>query len=185
MVGGSSGFVRSLPLFGDTELHVSLFSTRCRREVHLDIRKATVEDAPAISRLIGSVARFFTLQPDGAGAEDFLKTISPEAVGGYLIDPRFAYFKAVENGALAGVIAVRDGSHLYHLFVDESFQRQGLSRQLWDHARVAVSDANPGYFTVNSTPYAQPVYECFGFVATGPRVETKGIAFVPMRWVTA
>ena len=69
-------------------------------EDHLDIIKATVEDAPAISRLIGSVARFFTLQPDEAGAEDFLKTISPEAVTGYLADPRFAYFKAVDNGTL-------------------------------------------------------------------------------------
>ncbi|MDT7513781.1 GNAT family N-acetyltransferase [Rhodoferax mekongensis] len=29
------------------------------------------------------------------------------------------------------------------------------------------------------------MYERFGFVATGPRVETKGIAFVPMRWVAA
>lgn len=154
---------------------------RCRGELQLNISTATIDDASAISRLITSVARFFTLQPDGAGAEDFLKTISPGAVAGYLADPRFAYFKAVENGTLAGVVAVRDGSHLYHLFVDESFQRRGLSRQLWDHARAAVRDANPGYFTVNSTPYAQPVYERFGFVATGPRVETHGIAFVPMR----
>lgn len=151
----------------------------------MKISTATVEDAPAISRLIGSVARFFTLQPNGVGAEDFLQTISPEAVAGYLVDPRFAYFKAVENGVLAGVVAVRDGSHLHHLFVEESFQRRGLSRQLWNHARTAVSEANPGFFTVNSTPYAQPVYERFGFVATGPRVETKGISFVPMRWVAA
>ena len=151
----------------------------------MDITNATVEDALTISRLIGSVARFFTLRPDGAGAEDFLQTISPHAVAAYLTDPRFAYFKAVENGTLAGVVAVRDASHLYHLFVGEAYQRQGLSRQLWDHARAAVGAANPGYFTVNSTPYAQPVYERFGFVATGPRVETKGIAFVPMRWKNA
>lgn len=151
----------------------------------MDISKAQADDAAAISRLIGRVARFFTLQPDGSGAEEFLKTIAPETLAGYLSDPRFAYFKAVENGALAGVVAVRDASHLYHLFVDESFQRRGLSRQLWDYARAAVGEANPGYFTVNSTPYAQPVYERFGFLATGPRVETKGIAFVPMRWVSA
>ncbi len=151
----------------------------------MDIIKATVDDASAISRLIRSVAPFFTLQPDGAGAEDFLKTISPDAVASYLVDPHFVYLKAVENGTLAGVVAVRDSSHLYHLFVDASFQRRGLSRLLWDHARPAVGEANPGYFTVNSTPYAQPVYARFGFVATGPRVETKGIAFVPMRWLAA
>jgi predicted GNAT family N-acyltransferase len=69
--------------------------------------------------------------------------------------------------------------------VDSAYQRQGLSRQLWDHARAAVGAVNPGYFTVNSTPYAQPVYERFGFVTTGPRVETKGIAFVPMRCESA
>lgn len=147
----------------------------------MKISVATAQDAAAVSRLIGSVARFFTLQPDGAGAEDFLKTISTDSVTRYLTDPRFAYFKAEQDGILAGVVAVRDASHLYHLFVDASFQRQGLSRQLWDHARAAVQDTNPGYFTVNSTPYAQPVYERFGFVATGPRVETRGIAFVPMR----
>ena len=108
---------------------------------------------------------------------------------GHGIDIRCDYVRfhlvARRLGSGAGVVAVRDSSHLYHLFVDASFQRRGLSRLLWDHARAVVGEANPGYFTVNSTPYAQPVYERFGFVATGPRVETKGIAFVPMRWVAA
>jgi hypothetical protein len=36
-------------------------------------------------------------------------------------------------------------------------------------------------FTVNSTPGAMAVYERFGFRAAGPRVETMGIVFVPMR----
>jgi predicted GNAT family N-acyltransferase len=46
----------------------------------------------------------------------------------------------------------------------------------------ALSRGNMGQFTVNSTPHAVPVYACFGFKATGPQVETKGIAFVPMRY---
>lgn len=151
----------------------------------MEICQASVDDAPAISRLITAVAHYFTLHPQGVGAEDFLKTVSAPALASTIADPRFAYFKAVENGTLAGVVAVRDSSHLYHLFVDATFQRRGLSRQLWDHARAAVRESNPGYFTVNSTTYAQPVYERFGFVATGPRVETHGIAFVPMRSVAA
>lgn len=149
----------------------------------MDIRKAVVADAPAISQLMGRVAHFFTLHPDGQGAEAFLQTISADAIAGYLADARFTYFKAMEGGVLAGVVAVRDGSHLYHLFVDPRFQGRGWSRRLWDHARTAVAALNPGYFTVNATPYAAPIYERFGFVATGPRVETKGIAFIPMRLV--
>jgi hypothetical protein len=46
--------------------------------------------------------------------------------------------------------------------------------------RRLLAAGNHRGFTVNSTPYAMPVYERFGFKATGPRVETRGIAFVPM-----
>jgi GNAT superfamily N-acetyltransferase len=92
-----------------------------------------------------------------------------------------AYYKATQGENLAGVVALRDNAHLYHLFVAPAFQGQGLSRMLWEHARGdALSRGNTGAFTVNATPYAVPVYERFGFQATGPRVETKGIAFVPM-----
>ena len=95
----------------------------------MEICQASVDDAPAISRLITAVAHYFTLHPQGVGAEDFLKTVSAPALASYIADPRFAYFKAVENGTLAGVVAVRDGSHLYHLFVDASFQRRGLRQR--------------------------------------------------------
>ncbi|WP_436132438.1 GNAT family N-acetyltransferase [Acidovorax sp. LjRoot129] len=34
--------------------------------------------------------------------------------------------------------------------------------------------------TVNATPFAHGFYERMGFVATGPAVQTAGIAFIPM-----
>jgi hypothetical protein len=34
---------------------------------------------------------------------------------------------------------------------------------------------------VNTAPYAVPAYEKFSFVATGPRKELNGIAYVPMK----
>jgi GNAT superfamily N-acetyltransferase len=78
-------------------------------------------------------------------------------------------------------VAVRDTTHLYHLFVRQEFQGRGLSRELWQHAKeAAIAAGNRCGFTVNSSPYAVPVYERFGFKATGPRIETHGIAFVPM-----
>lgn len=152
----------------------------------MHIRPATADDAAAISALILGVSQFFTLHPDGEGAEDFLATVSPEAIAGYLASPAYEYRVAEEAGALAGVVAVRNNAHLYHLFVAPAFHGRGLSRQLWDAAREAALRAgNPGEFTVNSSLYAVPVYERFGFQPTGPRVDQHGIAFIPMKLVIA
>lgn len=150
----------------------------------MHIRPATVGDAAVISALILGVSRFFTLHPDGEGAEAFLATVSAEAIGGYLASPAYAYLVAEEEGVLAGVVAVRDNTHLYHLFVAPAFHGRGLARQLWGAARdAALRAGNPGEFTVNSSIYAIPVYERFGFVPTGPRLEQNGIAFLPMKLV--
>lgn len=148
------------------------------------IRPATIADAAAISALILGVSPFFTLHPDGEGAEEFLATVGLEAIRGYLASPAYAYRVAVEDGVLAGVVAIRDNAHLYHLFVAPAHHGRGLARRLWDEAREAALRAgNPGAFTVNSSLYALPVYERFGFQPTGPRVDQHGVAYVPMRLV--
>jgi ribosomal protein S18 acetylase RimI-like enzyme len=148
----------------------------------LHIERAAPADAEAISRLIHGLARAFTLDPAGRGAEAFMRSISAEAIRGFSWAPNFAYFKGLLDGELAGVVALRDHGHLYHLFVDSKFQGCGIARALWLHARLSAEAAgNPGGFTVNSTPVAVPVYERFGFRATGAQVEMNGIAYVPMR----
>jgi GNAT superfamily N-acetyltransferase len=147
-----------------------------------EIRQALPDDAEAISALILRVAHYFTLKPNGEGAEQFLKSVSPEAIRGYIGDPGLHYLAAFDEGQLVGVAAVRHGTHLFHLFVAPERQRQGIARQLWQAARAAALAAGHDQgFTVNSTPYAVPIYQRFGFRVTGPRVEKNGIAFVPMR----
>ena len=146
----------------------------------MQIERALPEDATAISGLVMSVAHHFLLDPQWRGAEGFLQSVTPAAIERYIASPEFAYFKAVVQGHIAGVVAVRGHTHLYHLFVRPGQQGKGLARQLWHHAQSEAT--NPaGVFTVNSTPHAKPVYEKFGFRAIGERVETMGIAYIPMR----
>jgi len=148
----------------------------------MHIRPAISHDAEAISALIRSVAHYFTLHPQGQGTEEFLKTITGEAIDGLIHAAHFRYFAGFMGDDLAGVVAIRDDKHLYHLFVSPQFQRQGLASQLWAHAKAdALRRGNPGEFTVNSSPFAVPVYAAFGFVPVGDKVETHGIAFVPMK----
>jgi len=146
----------------------------------MELRPARADDAVAISRLIASVAHYFTVDPGGKGAERFFRGISPQAIRGYINDPAFYYVAAWRGNELAGAAALRNGSHLFHLFVAPAYQRQGLSRRLWEMLQ-AGADPGCGMFTVNSSPYAVAVYQRFGFVATGPPVVRNGITFVPMK----
>lgn len=148
------------------------------------IRPATPDDAEAVSALIMRLSPTFTLDPDGQGAEEFFAKVTPEVIRGFLESPEYAYLVAEEEGALAGVVGVRGNSHLFHLFVEPSHQGRGLSRRLWEMAMdTAIRAGNAGEFTVNSSLNAVPVYERYGFVPAGPRVEMHGIAFVPMKLV--
>jgi GNAT superfamily N-acetyltransferase len=149
----------------------------------MQIRIANPTDARGISTLIRSVAHYFTIHPKGFGAEPFLETISESAIESYIRASNFHYLAGFVDENLAGVVAVRDNNHLYHLFVSPPCQGRGLARELWNAAMEhALQQGNPGEFTVNSTPYAVAVYAAFGFEPAGPKVETKGIAFVPMKY---
>ena len=147
----------------------------------MDIRLAQASDAPDISRLISQLTRFFTVDPKGVGAESFLSGLEPSSISRLVTAPNFRYYVGLQREEMVGVVAIRDNSHLFQLFVIESLHSQGKGTLLWHHAKAAAIHAgNPGRFTVNSTVFGVPVYETFGFKAVGPKTETKGIAFVPM-----
>jgi GNAT superfamily N-acetyltransferase len=147
----------------------------------LKIRPALPADAHAISELIHGFAHFFTVAADGRGAEIFFQSISTTAIEGYLTSPRFHYLAGFIDQRLAGVVAVRNGKHLYHLFIAPEFHGQGLSRELWLTAKsAAIAAGNQEGFTVNASLNAVPVYEHFGFIATSAKAETHGVAYIPM-----
>ncbi|HEX8393381.1 MAG TPA: GNAT family N-acetyltransferase [Longimicrobium sp.] len=147
------------------------------------IREATPMDADAISALIHSLARWFLADPGRPeDAAAFFETITPAAVADALAGGRFRYHVAEADGVMVGVVGVREGRHLYHLFVAEPFHGRGIAGRLWAQARrVALEEGNPGEFTVNSSASAIPVYERLGFVPTGELQVQNGIAFLPMR----
>ena len=145
------------------------------------IRDAAANDAPAIAALIASLAHYFLADPSEPGsAADFFETVSEEAITGYLTNPRYQYRVAEAEGAVLGVIGMRDTSHLYHLFVAEPSHRRGFAAALWQYSRDQARSKRVTRFTVNSSRFAVPLYERFGFAATGPLTVKNGIAFMPM-----
>ncbi|AVR98056.1 GNAT family N-acetyltransferase [Pseudoduganella armeniaca] len=145
-------------------------------------RPATIADAPALGALVLDLLPYLTIDPAGKGADEFVAHIDGAAQLRYLRQPNFRYRLATRQGKLAGFIALRDNSHLFHLFVGRSWHGQGLGRRLWELARAeALAAGNPGVFTVNASDHALPMYRRFGFEPTGPREAQRGIAWTPMR----
>ena len=143
---------------------------------------------PAIAALLRELAREFIVhESTPEGAATFLAENDQAGLRGFLA-LGYVYHVALDAGSLAGFIAMRDNSHLFHLFVGKRWQGQGLSRKLWNVARAAaIARGGDGNFTVNASNYALGVYEAFGFVRDGPTRCVKGLYFNPMRlaWADA
>jgi ribosomal protein S18 acetylase RimI-like enzyme len=147
----------------------------------LTIRKATPEDALPISQLIHEVALRFNAGPGGELAPWFLASVTPSAIAACIGDTRFNYLLGLVGEALAGVVAVRDATHVHHLFVAADFHCRGIATSLWERAKTDAKAAGNGEgFLVRSSDFAVPAYERFGFRVIGTRFEKDGMAFVPM-----
>ncbi|NAX46574.1 GNAT family N-acetyltransferase [Photobacterium halotolerans] len=111
--------------------------------------------------------------------------MSEESIKTYL-STNYAYFVAINvNEKVVGVAGIRDYSHLYHLFVSDDNQGQGLSRQLWEVIKDdALKNGNNGHFTVNSAVNAESVYLSFGFRRIDGVRNREGMVDIPMMFGT-
>lgn len=147
----------------------------------LVIRGATENDSEAIALLIQRVSHYFLSDPTGVGAEGFLASLSQTAISGCISNPTFCYIVGFFGKELAGVAALRDNKHLYHLFVCPTHHRRSVATQLWQHLkRHAIASGNTTGFTVNSSIFAVPVYAHWGFIPTTAPQSKSGISFQAM-----
>lgn len=146
------------------------------------IRKALASDAEKISELIYSLTHLFFVEPDGKGAEHFLQMSTPAGLAAFMAQPNINYLLGEDEGVFCGVVAVRNNSHLQHLYVVPSMQGRGVGKYLWETARnQAIGAGNNGEFTVNASLKAVPFYLRMGFEATGGVSILGGLRFQPMK----
>lgn len=147
------------------------------------IRPCEEPDLPAMARLFrASALEYIVPESSHEGACTFLRENDEAGLRAWVRSGHI-YHVALEQGELAGFVAIRNNDHLFHLFVDRRWHRRGLARRLWEAARsAALERGGSGSFTVNASSYAVPVYEAFGFERTGPLQCVKGLKVNPMRF---
>jgi len=146
------------------------------------IREADIDDSDPISRLVSVLTEKFIVSDfTDKGRENLLDSMTPAAIAKY-IRSGYRYHVAEDEDKIVGIVAIRENSHLYHLFVAESHQGRGLAKALWKKAmNEALCLGNPGEFTVSSSLNAQPVYEHLGFVAQSKPITKHGVSYTPMK----
>jgi GNAT superfamily N-acetyltransferase len=151
----------------------------------MEIRPLVAADipvlVPAMAAMLRSLAlEFIVHESTPEGASTFLAENGERGLRDYLARGH-VYHVALVDGQLAGFIAMRDNSHVFHLFVGKPWQRRGLAGRLWKMARAAaIAHGGDGNFTVNASNHAVPAYEALGFVRVAPTQCIKGLYFNPM-----
>lgn len=141
------------------------------------VREGRPSDAPAICALLRALTPLIIPDTTGPGAAEFLESLGERAVSDRLAAPNYLHFVAERGEAFCGYIATRDGSHLYHLFVQPRLHGQGIGRLLWQHL---LRTSGGGPFTVNSAVPAVAVYRSFGFAPSGEPQLHRCPPYVPM-----
>lgn len=86
------------------------------------------------------------------------------------------------RGELVGVIGVRDVSHIHWLWVRKDWHRRGVASILMANVIAEVRRKKPDAvsITLNSSPFAIPVYRRLGFRITGEEFDQEGLICTPM-----
>lgn len=143
----------------------------------MHIRNLTPDDLPQASALcleafMQAVAPSLSAQ----GIETFTKVAAPQAFVERMQGDNLM-LACVTQGALAGLIELKEGRHVAMLFIAPGWQRQGIGTRLMnaalEHARVDV-------VTVKASLSSVPAYQRYGFTLAGEVGEFAGLVYQPM-----
>jgi len=143
----------------------------------MSIRVAIKEDVDQVCALVTSLSHFYLENKGDELPVWFANTLTKTAFVERFESSEYYNVVYEVDGNIAGYLSFKSHSHLYHLFVSEDYQRQGIAKQLWENATsVYPSDC----YTLRSSLFAVPIYQAFGFRAVGEAGSKDGISYQPM-----
>lgn len=135
----------------------------------MNIREAIMEDGTQIQELVVGLSHFYLSSNDETLPEWLSSTLELKEFESRLKNNDFTNLVCENNGNIVGYISIKNKNHIYHLFVSRHHQRKGIAKRLWGKAKSLCQSST---YTVRSSLYAVPVYECFGFSKSNG-IETK------------
>ncbi|RXJ66399.1 hypothetical protein CRV08_13045 [Halarcobacter ebronensis] len=140
------------------------------------IRAANIDDIEELSLLSISLENYVFKEKM---PEWFKEELSFRGFRFRVTSSQFKHFVYVKDEEIVGFIAIKNDNHIFHLFVKESFHRQGIAKKLWQCVKEIFDVSN---MEVNSSLYAIKVYESFGFKISDEEKFFFQLRFQPMRY---
>lgn len=150
----------------------------------IEIKELSADEIPAYAALIKEVyAEFVAADYPEEGNRTFYDFIDQRNIRTRLGNGNLMVCAKVD-GDIVGAHEIRDGNHIALFFVKTSFHHKGIGRMMFDYSLRHVLQHSPDarVITVNSSPYAVPVYRGLGFAAVSPMQTRDGISFYPMEY---
>ena len=143
-----------------------------------EIREALIGDVNSIQILVTSLSNYYLSEGSNSLPQWFQDTVTEASFLTRIQSSEYKNFVYIIENKIIGYISIKSNSHIYHLFVLEAYQRNGISRQLWSHAKAHCLSS---HYTVRSSAFAIPIYKKFGFVEVGELARKDGISYLSMK----
>ena len=145
-------------------------------ELNYNIRKLQINETETALELAWKVfLKYEAPEYHKDGVIEFYRSIHDEK---YLSE--LCLYGAFISEKLVGVIATRrEGTHIALFFVDDKYHKNGIGRSLF---QMALSKCPSHRMTVNSSPYAVPIYHKLGFADIDIEQVVNGLRFTPMEY---
>ncbi len=116
------------------------------------------------------------------GVSEFYDFISDNGIRKMFLIGEYKVWVAVKGKDIIGVVSIRSKRHISLLFVDGSYQKSGIGRNLIYTAAEYMLENGEDYATVNASPFGVDFYHRIGFKDTGEERVESGMRITPMKW---
>ncbi|WP_321467802.1 GNAT family N-acetyltransferase [Halarcobacter sp.] len=138
------------------------------------IKEAKIEDALSLSRLSRSLEAYLF---EEKMPKWFKNELSVKSFEERINSKNFIHYLYIKDQKLVGFISIKNKNHLFHLFVDKNFHKQGIARKLWNCVCENIDTNN---MEVNASLYAIKAYESLGFEICDKEKFYLELKFQPM-----
>jgi len=143
------------------------------------IREAQKSDAKRLSILSSSLLHYIF---DADVPQWFANDFDIQSFEDRVTTPNYQHFVYVLDNIIVGYITIKEGSHLYNLFVDEQYHQRGIAKKLWKFVEENLAFDS---MSTNASLYAIKAYESFGFKQVDAiQVYNETLKYQPMRYTS-
>lgn len=143
----------------------------------MQIRKMTHDDLASANALcLASFTLAVAPSLSAQGVETFAKVAAQQAFAERMLSDNLMLV-CVAEGALTGLIELKEGRHVAMLFVAPDWQRRGVGQRLMN---AALEHARADVVTVSASLGSVAAYERYGFALAGDVGEFAGLVYQPM-----